>query len=77
MAMVVRFPRLPRVVPIGGLRCEGCGGVPFIFAPQVPVRAWCSPFCAAAAGLQPWAGCGEAERALWAPRPDSVGEGAV
>ena len=73
---VVPFSRMPVRVPIDGLRCEGCGAGPFIFAPGLPVRAWCSPFCAAAAGLQPWAACGLEERVRW-PAPGRVPDGAA
>jgi hypothetical protein len=52
-------------VPIGNLRCEQCAAAPFIFAPGLPVRAWCSPACAAASGLEPWASCEPGQRARW------------
>lgn len=70
---VVRF-RGKRVAnpSIGALRCEECGAVPAIFAPVMPVRAWCSPACAAANGLEPWAGCDLGERARWDAAPRSA-----
>jgi hypothetical protein len=63
---VVRFPG-PRVAPvaIGALRCEECGAAAGIFAPGLPVRAWCSPACAAANGLEPWASCDLEQRERW------------
>ena len=69
---VVRFPGVTRRVPIGGLRCEGCGAGCFIFADAVPVRGWCSPWCAADAGVAPWAGATAEDRARW-PAPGEMG----
>jgi hypothetical protein len=66
MGRVAKF-RVAAVVavPIGNLWCEQCAAVPFIFAPCLPVRAWCSPACAAASGLEPWASCDIDQRARW------------
>ena len=69
---VVRFPGVTRRVPIGGLRCEGCGAGCFVFADTVPVRAWCSPWCAAEAGVAPWAAASAADRGAW-PAPGEMG----
>lgn len=76
MAVVV-FPGVVRRVPIGPLRCEGCQAPCFIFADTRPVRGWCSPWCAAAAGVMPWAGCAAEDRVRWPAPGEAVSLGGV
>ena len=68
MAAPARFPaRRVQAVRIAALRCD-CGAVPVIFAvdqAQPVVHPFCSPACAARAGLRPWAEAGPADRARW------------
>lgn len=50
---------------IAAMRCEECGAVPAIFSTDMPIRCWCSPACAAANGLEPWASADLVTRAAW------------
>lgn len=65
--------RTARVIPLpvgrlrlDALRCSDCGGPGcWIICDSIPTTAFCSPDCAAASGVLPWAGADLVTRMAW------------
>ncbi len=89
MGELVGFPADRAASPrLDRLKCEECGGAPMIFVPVpaagsaarggqavIVLHAYCSPTCAEACGVPPWASAGMFERFSWRSRAELLAEG--